>query len=233
MTWPDLDTANLEGSLGFWDGFTVSNPNGVIDRTSDQAHSGDYSIRITCDDSLPSQGYMVFTTPGAVGGGAGFSMVLNDADKNKIMRMGFYGYTESTEIRNFSLEIYGFDEDGNYLGGGSAGSFGPSELGPFEYGWQMPIGQWQRFSNLCFFPPEAVYLECRAYSIGHEFYESGTDGLSPGLECYWDDFFLESLRVPNLRQRQRDDGVRVRGASRNAPSSRQSSVRQGWANTYV
>lgn len=39
--------------------------------------------------------------------------------------------------------------------------------------------------------------------------------------------------VPKLRQRQRDDGARVRGAARNAPSSRQSSVRRGWANTYV
>ncbi len=36
-----------------------------------------------------------------------------------------------------------------------------------------------------------------------------------------------------LRQRQRDDGVRVRGSGRNNPSSKQMSARQGWANTYL
>lgn len=39
--------------------------------------------------------------------------------------------------------------------------------------------------------------------------------------------------VPHLRQRQRDDLVRVGGSAKNNPTSKQNSLRAGWKNTYL
>lgn len=39
--------------------------------------------------------------------------------------------------------------------------------------------------------------------------------------------------TPWLRQRQRDDPLRVGGTAKNNPTSKQQSIRQGWRNTYL
>lgn len=45
--------------------------------------------------------------------------------------------------------------------------------------------------------------------------------------------FVPPTEPPWLRQRQRDDTVRVGGTAKNNPSSKQRSIRQGWPNTYL
>lgn len=44
---------------------------------------------------------------------------------------------------------------------------------------------------------------------------------------------VPSTIPPWLRQRQRDDVARVGGTAKNRPTSKQRSIRQGWANTYL
>jgi hypothetical protein len=43
----------------------------------------------------------------------------------------------------------------------------------------------------------------------------------------------EVTDIPWLRQRQRDDALRVWGTAKNNPTSKQRSLRQGWKNTYL
>lgn len=69
------------------------------------------------------------------------------------------------------------------------------------------------------------------FTMGRGIYGLGTGYVL--IEAMMEIFTTVSTTIPPLRQRQRDDGTRIRGVAGNNPSSKQNSVRQGWKGTYL